>query len=531
MAAMTSNGSVAQALQRISARDMLVLPETADQLISDLTRFAEAEPSKAAEFEAAAREQTELAYGFGPANDNDRKPFVYQDGIAIIPIHGTLINRFNSCWGFVTGYNYIRRMMNAALDDDDVTLIVYDVDSPGGEAAGCFELAREMMASRRVKPSLAVVDSVAASGGMALAGAATRMVAIPSARIGSIGVYRMHVSIEKALADAGIKITFATAGDHKVDGNGYQDLPQRVLDEWRAEAGKTWDDFIALVADARDMSEADVRATQARVYRADEALAKGLINAVNTPTEAVAAFLAELADDEPSEDDGEDEMTTETKKGGSEATSGLSAADLEKIGSVVAGVMVTAMQSQSRASAIKEHGKAKGQVALATKLAANVAISEEDAISMIDDAAAAAAPKGKQKAAAPKGKQKAGPADDDGDEDEDDDLGDEDEDDDLGDEDEGDEDEDDGENAADAARRARQQAKSGRGKQSTKRKQPRDSVNYFDRAMGNDDHPNVGAGGEKKRRGKGGEASASSLLADHAAATGADWSKKAAGNA
>jgi signal peptide peptidase SppA len=528
MAAMTSNGNVAQALQRINARDMLVVPETADQIIADLTRFAEADPAKAADFEAAAREQIALAYGYGD-NDNSetRKPFVYQDGIAVIPIHGTLINRFNSSWGFVTGYNYIRRMMNAALDDDDVTLIAYDVDSPGGEAAGCFELAREMMASRRVKPSIAIVDSVAASGGMALAGAATQMVAIPSARVGSIGVYRMHISVEKALADAGIKITFASAGDHKVDGNPYQDLPQRVLDEWRAEAGKTWDDFIALVAEARDMSEADVRATQARVYRADEALAKGLINAVNTPAEAVAAFVAELADDEPSEEDGEDEMTTDTKKGGSEATSGLSQADLEKIGAVVSAGLVTAMTAQNRITAIKAHGASVGQVALASKLAANAAISEEDAIGMIDDAAAAAAPKGKQKAAAPKSKQKAAEPDED-----DDDLGEDDDEDGEGDDDaDADEDDDDGENAADAARSRRQNAKGGRGKQKAKGGRGRDQTDYFANAMSNDDHPNVGAGGEKRRKGKGGEASAASLLADHAAATGADWSKKAAGNA
>lgn len=515
MAAMTSNGNVAQALQRINARDMLVVPETADQIIADLTRFAESDPAKAAEFEAAAREQIALAYGYGD-NDNSetRKPFVYQDGIAVIPIHGTLINRFNSSWGFVTGYNYIRRMMNAALDDDDVELIAYDVDSPGGEAAGCFELAREMMASRRVKPSIAIVDSVAASGGMALAGAATRMVAIPSARVGSIGVYRMHISVEKALADAGIKITFASAGDHKVDGNPYQDLPQRVLDEWRAEAGKTWDDFIALVAEARDMSEADVRATQARVYRADEALAKGLINAVNTPAEAVAAFVAELADDEPSDSDGDEDMNDKTK--GSEATSGLSAADLEKIGAVVSAGLVTAMTAQNRITAIREHGKAKGQVALASKLAANAAISEEDAISMIDDAAAAAAPAPKAKAKAGKGKQKAAaPEDDDGDEDDADDA------------DEGDDDDADGDEDEDEA----EQARASRRGQKAKSRRPRDEVNHFDRAMSNSDHPEVGAGGEKRRKGNGGEASAATLLADHAAATGASWSSKAAGNA
>src|SRR3546814_5123464 len=69
-----------------------------------------------------------------------------------------------------------------------------------------------------------MVDALAASGGIALGVAPTAIYAIPSARIGSIGVYRMHVSYEGALKDAGIKVTFAAAGEHKVDGNHYQDL-------------------------------------------------------------------------------------------------------------------------------------------------------------------------------------------------------------------------------------------------------------------------------------------------------------------
>ena len=55
------------------------------------------------------------------------------------------------------------------------------------------------------------------------------------------------------------------------------------------------------LGDTIDSLRDAVRATQARVYRADEALALGLIDAVKTPTEAVAAFVAELAEDEVNE--------------------------------------------------------------------------------------------------------------------------------------------------------------------------------------------------------------------------------------
>lgn len=502
-----SNSISMEALSRIDSRDMLILQDTSAKVMADLTRFYETDASvEGAALEVASRESLEAAYGFGPHDDDERKPFVYQDGVAVIPIHGTLLNRCNWSWGFVTGYQYIRRMLNLALDDDDVETIVFDVDSPGGEAAGCFELAREIMASRRVKPSLAMVDALAASGGIALGVAPTAIYAIPSARIGSIGVYRMHVSYEGALKDAGIKVTFATAGTHKVDGNPYQDLPQAVLDEWRESAGKTWDDFISLVAEARDLSEDEVRATQARVYRADEALAKGLINAVKTPTEAVAAFLAELAEADPPIDD--EEETTMADQKGKEVTSGLTDADLEKIGAMfdtkIKGAVGAAVGGIERKQAIRDHAAGIGPQAsaLAKSLIDNDAIDADTAIGMLDAAFGAPKGKAKAKAAAPKGKQKvAGPEDDD----DDDDL--EDAEDDIDTDDESDDDED----GEEAARQSRQRGK--------------DRVNHFDRAMGKSKHPNAGGGKAKSDDGEqGGRPKVNPLLADHAKVTGAAWS-------
>lgn len=496
------------ALSRMNMRDMLVLPDTGSQVMADLTKFYDTDAAtQGAALELASRETLEAAYGFGSPDEEDRKPFVYQDGVAVIPIHGTLLNRCNWSWGFVTGYQYIRRMLNAALDDDDVETIVFDVDSPGGEAAGCFELAREIMASRRVKPSLAMVDSVAASGGMALAAPATAVYAIPSARVGSIGVYKMHVSYEDNLKQAGIKVTFASAGDHKVDGNPYQDLPQAVLDEWRESAGKTWDDFISLVAEARDLSEDDVRATQARVYRADEALAKGLINAVKTPTEAVAAFLAELAGDNPSTED-EEELTMADPKA-KEVTSGLTDADLEKIATIAATaasqVVSTALSGLTRSQTIRDHAASKGKnvKALVKTLIDDESISADAAIAIIDAAVGDTSETKKYPKKKMSGKSKAADAEDGDDEDED-------EDDDADDADDEEED-DDGEEAARSAR------KSG------------DKVNHFDRAMGKSRHPKAGGGSVKgEDDASGGGSKVNPLLAAHAAVTGATWSKEAA---
>lgn len=504
------SGMSVEALSRISMKDMLILQDTAGRVMADMTRFHQTEAADGVALEVASRENLEMTYGFTPCDEDERKPFVYQDGVAVIPIHGTLLNRFNGSWGFVTGFQYVRRMLNLALDDDDVELIVFDVDSPGGEAAGCFELAREIMASRRVKPSLSMVDSLAASGGIALAAPATAVYAIPSARIGSIGVYRMHVSYEDSLKQDGIKVTFAVAGDHKIDGNPYKDLPQSVLDEWRESAGKTWDDFISLIAEARDLSEDEVRATQARVYRADEALAKGLISAVKTPTEAVAAFLAELADADPSNDDEEETNMADLPKGGKEVTSGLTDADIQRIATVAAeagaAAAKTIMGAMERKTAIRDHAAAIGPqaTALAKTCIDNENLTADDAIAMLDAAFGKDASKTKTKVKGVKGKQRVETADDDDDEDG---PGDEDDDDADGD--------DDDDDADDAAESARQRRKAGR-----------DNINHFERAMGKDKHPNAG-GGRTKGGGDGDGPKANALLADHARVTGAAWSQDA----
>lgn len=98
-----------EALSRIDSRDMLILQDTSAKVMADLTRFYDTDATaEGAALEVASRENLEAAYGFGPCDDEERKPFVYQDGVAVIPIHGTLLNRCNWSWGFVTGYQYIR---------------------------------------------------------------------------------------------------------------------------------------------------------------------------------------------------------------------------------------------------------------------------------------------------------------------------------------------------------------------------------------------------------------------------------------
>ena len=82
---------------------------------------------------------------FGFSESDDEVPDRYYDvvaGVAVIPINGTLVQKSGymrpTCG--MTGYDGIRANLSMALEDDGVRAIMLDIDSGGGEVAGCFDL-------------------------------------------------------------------------------------------------------------------------------------------------------------------------------------------------------------------------------------------------------------------------------------------------------------------------------------------------------------------------------------------------------
>lgn len=377
-----------EVMGRFNLNIALLAPQYADTATALQIFHSLREADDALEDEACARllpAKTLAAYGFNP--QTEQKPFAFAEGLAIIPVHGTTLNRFSSSWGSVTGYNFIRNQMNAALADPDVKGIVFDMNSSGGEAAGCFELADEIRAARKVKPSLAIVDSAAYSAGYAIGSSASKIVAAPSAGVGSVGVVVMHASIEGMLKNAGVEITFIHAGAHKVDGNMFQNLPADVKKRLQTNINKSYEKFVSLVATNRGMDAKDVRDTEALTYNADDALELGLIDAVATPQAAIAAFLTELS--------GSTTQKGKTMTQAAKPEAGTAALTAEDVTKAQAEARAA---ERARMSAITGCDEAKDKPKLASHIAMNTEMSVDDAKKMLAAAApevtSAAAPAG-----------------------------------------------------------------------------------------------------------------------------------------
>src|SRR5262249_4909037 len=129
-----------------------------------------------------------LAWQDALADPTEPPPPAVRSGIAVVPIHGTLVSRgsFLDAMSGLTSYDAIRASLRAALDDPAVRGIMLDIDSPGGEAARVFDLADEIRAAAARKPVWAAANDMAASAAYAIAAAAQTVVVSRAGLVGSI---------------------------------------------------------------------------------------------------------------------------------------------------------------------------------------------------------------------------------------------------------------------------------------------------------------------------------------------------------
>lgn len=119
---------------------------------------------------------------------------IERDGVAVIPVTGPLFryaNLFTAISG-ATSYEILAQDFTAALDNPDITAIILNIDSPGGEVNGCAELANMIFAARGQKPIIAYASGDAASGAYWIASAADEVVASETSGLGSIGVVAVY---------------------------------------------------------------------------------------------------------------------------------------------------------------------------------------------------------------------------------------------------------------------------------------------------------------------------------------------------
>lgn len=184
---------------------------------------------------------------------SNTRSVLIRDGTAVIPLHGPITARSDLFTFFLGGTSLsdLAKDFQNALDDDQVKAILFDVDSPGGVALGPSEMADAIFKARGKKPIWSYVGRNCSSAAYWIASATEKIIANPSALLGSIGVVTTIPVQEKPDSEGYKNIEI-------VSSNAKQKRPDPRTEEGIAEIKRELNDleaqFIEAIAKYRNVS-------------------------------------------------------------------------------------------------------------------------------------------------------------------------------------------------------------------------------------------------------------------------------------
>jgi signal peptide peptidase SppA len=230
-----------------------------------------------------------------PQRPDPKRPRGYrvERGVALLPVRGVLVRRAGQVDADSTplqSYEGLRRSLRDARRDNDVRGILLELDTPGGEAGGVFEVARDIRATTQEKPVWAVANDDALSAGYAIASAAQRIWITETGAAGSVGVVALHLDQSGFDEKTGLRFTYVYRGARKIDGNPHSELSADAIESVQAEVDRLYELFVASAAAHRGVPPERLRATEAAIYCGENAVREGLADQRGTYEQAQAAM-------------------------------------------------------------------------------------------------------------------------------------------------------------------------------------------------------------------------------------------------
>ncbi|APR98660.1 S49 family peptidase [Wolbachia endosymbiont of Folsomia candida] len=211
------------------------------------------------------------------------------ENIAVIPIHGILTKSPGAFDDFLgmTSYERVQAQIEEALADREIETILLDIDSPGGEVSGIFDLADFIYESRAKKRIVAIANDDAYSAAYAIASSAEKVFVTRTSGIGSIGVIASHIDQSAFDEKQGIKYTTIFAGSRKNDLNPHEPINSEGLEGLKGEIDRLYGMFVQLIARNRNLSVKTIKDTEAGLYFGQNAIDIGLADGITTFSEFI----------------------------------------------------------------------------------------------------------------------------------------------------------------------------------------------------------------------------------------------------
>ena len=200
-----------------------------------------------------------------------------KDKIAIIYAEGDIVDGEGND-GQVGSVEFSKAIRKARLDEK-VKAVVLRINSPGGSALASETIWREVMLTKKVKPVIASMGNVAASGGYYIAAPCDTIVASPNTITGSIGVFGLFFNAKQMVNNIGVTVDTVKTNPYADIMTSARAVTAQESEVIQREVERIYDNFITRVSEGRHMTKANVDSiAQGRVWSGADAKRIGLVD-------------------------------------------------------------------------------------------------------------------------------------------------------------------------------------------------------------------------------------------------------------
>ncbi len=206
-----------------------------------------------------------------------RKEVETAEGVGIIEVRGMIVD--------ATG---ITDQLKAFRENDNIKAIVLRIESPGGGVGPSQEIYREIKRTVGVKPVVASMGAMAASGGYYVAAGTDGIMANPGTITGSIGVLMQFTNFREMFEKIGIQSDIIKSAEYKDIGSPFRELSENEEATLQQFVDAVHRQFIVDVASGRNMTEEEIGdVADGMIFSGEYAKEKGLVDRLGNFNDAV----------------------------------------------------------------------------------------------------------------------------------------------------------------------------------------------------------------------------------------------------
>ena len=216
------------------------------------------------------------------------------NSVAVVNLEGALMKKASSLGG-TTSTVLVRKQIRDAAQADDIDHILLHIDSPGGQAAGTYELADEIAAAAKIKPVTGYIEDIGASAAYWAASRTSTLYANAASLSGGMGTYAVLTDTSEQADKLGVKVHVVKAGAFKGTGTPGTKVTEEQLDEVQRVVNGLNKFFLESVAQGRGMSDSEVaELADGRVHLGEAAVELGLIDGIRTFDEVLESLTSNM---------------------------------------------------------------------------------------------------------------------------------------------------------------------------------------------------------------------------------------------